>query len=192
MLKNYELLYIVHPDLEGSIEKVTEKVANYITKAKGEIVAQEEWGKRKLAYPIAKNNFGIYVLVNFKLDSLKLSDIERELRISEEIIRSMIVIEPEKKEIVEEKKPIKAKKEDIPASIIVKEEEPVAKEEIQEEVEAEKPKKTTRKKKEVVEDQFEEKTEEVTTYEAVEEEKRKEILDEKLDEILGNSKKKAK
>lgn len=191
MLKNYELLYIVHPDLEGSIEKVTEKVAGYITKAKGEIVSQDEWGKKKLAYPIAKNNFGIYVLVNFKMDSVKLRDIERELRISEEIIRSMIVIEPEKTED-EKPKEKEPKKEKAPASIIVKDEEIKTEQVEVKEEKVEKPKKTAKKTKETIEEAVQEELEEPAVYEAVEEEKRKEILDEKLDEILGNSKKKAK
>lgn len=197
MLKNYELLYIVHPDLEGSIEKVTEKVAGFIVKTKGEIVSQEEWGKKKLAYPIAKNNFGIYVLVNFITDSTKLCDVERDLRLSEEIIRSMIVIEPEKKEIEKEPRVKKTKTEEAPASIIVNEEAPTVEKAGESETKKEiitateeKPKKTVRKKKEVVAvtENAKEPTEE---NKAEAEKKRKEILDEKLDEILGKNSKKA-
>ena len=197
MLKNYELLYIVHPDLEGSIEKVTEKVAGFIVKTKGEIVSQEEWGKKKLAYPIAKNNFGIYVLVNFITDSIKLCEVERDLRLSEEIIRSMIVIEPEKKEIEKEPRVKKTKTEEAPASIIVNEEAPTVEKAGESETKKEiitateeKPKETVRKKKEVVAvtENAKEPTEE---NKAEAEKKRKEILDEKLDEILGKNSKKA-
>ncbi|MDD5693453.1 MAG: 30S ribosomal protein S6 [Patescibacteria group bacterium] len=104
MLKSYELLYIVHPDLEGTIEKVMDKVAGFIIKADGKILSQEDWGKRKLAYKISKNDFGVYVLVIFSVESIKLKEVERNMRLSEEIMRSMIVTLPEEKET---KKPVK-------------------------------------------------------------------------------------
>lgn len=131
MQKNYELLYIVHPDLEGSTEKVTEKVAGFIKKAEGEITSQEDWGKRKLAYPVAKNDFGVYVLVNFSVDTLRLHEIERDLRLSEEILRSMVVVFPDIKEIVlkprKEKVEAKVEKVEETANIIVADEKPVKK-----------------------------------------------------------------
>jgi len=130
MQKNYELLYIVHPDLEGQTEKVTEKVTGFVTKAEGKVTSQEDWGKRKLAYPIAKNDFGVYVLVNFTIDTTKLSDVERDLRLSEEILRSMVVVVPDVKEVVlkprKEKAEAKAEKTEAPASIIVAEEKPAS------------------------------------------------------------------
>ncbi|MEI7690574.1 MAG: 30S ribosomal protein S6 [bacterium] len=95
MLKNYELLYIIHPDLEGTSDKVLDKVAGFIKKTNGDIVSQEDWGKRKLAYQVAKNGFGVYVLVNFTTESTKVAEIEKNLRLSEEILRSIIVILPE-------------------------------------------------------------------------------------------------
>jgi len=104
MLKSYELLYIVHPDLEGTIEKVMDKVAGFITKADGKVLSQEDWGKRKLAYMISKNDFGVYVLVNFTIESVLLKEVERNMRLSEEIMRSLIVALPE---IKENKKPLK-------------------------------------------------------------------------------------
>jgi len=109
MLKNYELLYIIHPDLEGTSDKVLDKVAGFIKKTNGEVVSQEDWGKRKLAYQVSKNNFGVYVLVNFTTESTKVAEIEKNLRLSEEILRSMIVVLPEIKE------PKKSKKDKKPA-----------------------------------------------------------------------------
>ncbi|MEI6266810.1 MAG: 30S ribosomal protein S6 [bacterium] len=130
MQKNYELLYIVHPDLEGSIDKVSEKVASFVAKADGKITSQDDWGKRKLAYKIAKNDFGIYSLVYFSAESEKLSNLERELMLSEEIIRSMVVaipvISPVKAAKKAAKKP-RVKPEDrvdAPSSIIVNAEKP--------------------------------------------------------------------
>ena len=137
MLKNYELLYVVHPDLDGTTDKVNEKVAGFIKKVGGEVASVEDWGKRKLAYKINKNEFGVYVLVNFAVESSSLHEIERDIRLSEEIMRSMITAAIETTEI-EEKSPAKkaAKKSEVkeekPVSIIVNDEEP-------------KPKKVTKK-----------------------------------------------
>ncbi len=130
MQKNYELLYIVHPDLEGSIEKITEKVAGFITKAGGKVTSSEDLGKRKLAYKIAKNDFGIYSLVYFDIESVNLKDVERDLRLSEEIMRSMVVAVPVVSPVTLAKRKPRLKKEemeakkDAPASIIVAEEKP--------------------------------------------------------------------
>jgi len=156
MQKNYELLYIVHPDLEGSTDKVTEKVTGFITKTGGEVTAHEDWGKRKLAYPIAKNAFGVYTLLNFKTEPTKLHEVERDLRLSEEIMRSMVVVVPDLKEVTprvkKETTEVKAEKVEAPASIIVSEEKPAkAKKEKAEKVEKEEKtvvveKKTTVKK----------------------------------------------
>lgn len=198
MQKNYELLYIVHPDLEGSTEKVTEKVSGFIKKAEGEVTSQEDWGKRKLAYTLAKNDFGVYVLVNFTIDSMKLQEVERDLRLSEEILRSMIVVVPEVKEIVtkpkKEKAEAKEEKTEAPASIIVSDEKPAKKvtkkaepkikkdspsTDAQDEVKTSKKaviKKTA--KKTVANGELVESTE-------VDEAERLKKLDEKLDELLG-------
>jgi small subunit ribosomal protein S6 len=131
MQKNYELLYIVHPDLEGSTDKVSEKVTGFITKVGGVVTSHEDWGKRKLAYPIAKNNFGVYVLIYFNIEPTQLHEVERDLRLSEEIMRSMVVVVPDVKEIVVKPKKVKAEpkveKVEAPASIIVAAKKPAKK-----------------------------------------------------------------
>lgn len=203
MLKNYELLYILHPDLEGSSDKISEKVASFITKSGGEVTNQEDWGKRKLAYPISKNDFGVYVLVNFTVESEKLPEIEHDLGLSEEVMRFMVVILPEiveskkksdKKAKAQEKASAKEeKKEEKPAKVVEEKESPVA-----EEIKEEKPKKVTKKatpKAEKTEEvaetpKAEEKpkakkaTKKAEKPEAEEKERLKK-LDEKLEEILG-------
>lgn len=103
---NYELLYIVHPDLESSIDKCIDKVRSYIEKKDGKIIYEENWGKKKLAYPIKKNDVGIYVLYYFDLPKNRLAGLEKDLRLNEEIMRFMILTSPEKKEA----KPKKEKK----------------------------------------------------------------------------------
>jgi small subunit ribosomal protein S6 len=95
---NYELLYIVHPDLESSIDKVTGKIKTSIEKRGGTINYEENWGKRKLAYEIKKNDVGIYVLWFFTAPKKSIAKIEKEIRLTEEIIRYLILtIEEQKK-----------------------------------------------------------------------------------------------
>lgn len=124
----YELLYIVHPDLESSIDKITGRVKSQITEKGGKITYEENWGKRKLAYPIKKAETGIYVLVYFELPKESFAKLERDLRLTEEIIRFMALSKEEK--IAKAKAP-KAERE--------KKEAPKA--EIKEEKTVEKPKK---------------------------------------------------
>ena len=105
----YELLYIVHPDLEASIDKITGNARTFIEGRKGKINYEENWGKRKLAYPIKKSDVGIYVLWYFEAPQSALAKIERDLRLTEEIVRYMILATPDKK--VKAVKPKKEKTE---------------------------------------------------------------------------------
>lgn len=92
----YELLYIVHPDLEASIDKITDQIRASIEKRDGKITYEENWGKRKLAYEIKKSDVGIYILWYFEAPKSALSKIERDIRLTEEIIRFMLLSAPEK------------------------------------------------------------------------------------------------
>lgn len=118
----YELLYIVHPDLEASIDKITEGVKASIETRNGKVSYEENWGKRKLAYPVKKSDVGIYVLIYFEMPKESLGKVERDLRLTEEIMRYMLLatedkVKAEKKQEKtpkkEESKP-KAKKEEKP------------------------------------------------------------------------------
>lgn len=90
-MKKYELVYIIHPDLEDTLDKVTDKISEFINKKKGAIIKEDIWGKRKLAYPIKKNDFGIYVLLNFEADPKDMIELERLLNLSEEVIRHLLI-----------------------------------------------------------------------------------------------------
>ncbi len=101
---NYELLYIVHPDLESTLDKVTSKIKGFIETKNGKITYEEDWGKKKLAYEINKSGTGIYVLWYFEIPKEKLSSLGKDLRISEEIMRFFILkLEEKKTEITKEK-----------------------------------------------------------------------------------------
>lgn len=98
-LGNYELLFIVHPDLESSIDKTLDKVKSYVEKRDGKIIYEENWGKRKLAYEINKTDVGIYVLWFINAPKNKIASIEKDLRINEEVMRYMLLVAEEKKEV---------------------------------------------------------------------------------------------
>ena len=65
-MKYYEILYIVHPALEGGhLQDIVKSVNDLIEKNKGKIESNNDWGKKKLAYPIDKQKYGTYVLAQF-------------------------------------------------------------------------------------------------------------------------------
>jgi small subunit ribosomal protein S6 len=91
-MRPYEVLFIVRPDLdEEQTEAVINKFTDLIEKEGGEIVKVDKWGKRKFAYEIDKKwKDGFYTLVNFNSEPAVASELERVMKISDEIIRQMI------------------------------------------------------------------------------------------------------
>ena len=91
-MKNYELIYVVKPNAdEEAREAVMNKVKEVVATA-GEVVNVDVWGTKKLAYPIAKFNEGHYVLVNFNAGVDVPKELDRNLKINENVIRHMIVV----------------------------------------------------------------------------------------------------
>jgi small subunit ribosomal protein S6 len=88
---SYELMYIVRPTLdEQALATVTEKVDKYITAAGGEIVKREDWGKRRLAFPITKFTEGFYSVLQIKLAATAVRELERNLKLSEDVLRFLV------------------------------------------------------------------------------------------------------
>lgn len=91
-MRSYETMLIIDPDLENEIiEKTVSKFENLIKKHKGEIEKTEKWGKRKMAYPIAGRPDGYYAIIYFKANTDFVSELDRVLRISDEVLRFMIL-----------------------------------------------------------------------------------------------------
>jgi len=91
-MRNYEFTFIAHPDVEDEgLTGVTEKVSQFITEGGGQITNVNHWGRRRLAYPIQKQKEGYYVLMQVQLDPKSLGELERKLKLTEEIIRNMLV-----------------------------------------------------------------------------------------------------
>ena len=90
-MNNYETIIIINPNLdEAECAGVTEKFTDMISK-EGKVDSTEVWGKRKLAYPIQKNNEGYYVLINFSSNPEFIDELNRVYNITDEIIKHIIV-----------------------------------------------------------------------------------------------------
>jgi len=91
MLKQYETVFIATPVL--SAEQMKEAVAKYtdLIKKNGEVVAEEDWGLRQLAYPIQHKTSGFYYLIQFKAEPSFVSELETQYHRDERIIRFLTV-----------------------------------------------------------------------------------------------------
>ncbi len=98
LLGSYETLFVVNPQLsEEETKKVIDKFTSLIAEA-GSVAEVNEWGKRRLAYPINDLNEGYYVLVNFEAKADLPAELERRFRIDENILRSIVIRHEDKKE----------------------------------------------------------------------------------------------
>jgi len=90
-MRKYETLFILRPTLD--VETKTAAIDKFkgIIEADGEIEKVDEWGNRKLAYEIEKLKEGYYVLINFKASTELPKELERNFKISDDVIRYMIV-----------------------------------------------------------------------------------------------------
>jgi small subunit ribosomal protein S6 len=93
VLRDYELMYIVRPNVaEEELTGATGKVESMIKVLGGEVSERNPWGKRRLAYPIDKYEDGYYIVEKIKLDPTRTRDLEEQLRISDDVIRHILVI----------------------------------------------------------------------------------------------------
>ncbi len=97
IVRQYELVFIVKPDLdEEATDTLIGKIKGIVETNGAEVIKLEKWGKRRLAYEIKDYREGFYVIVNFKGDAAVADELDRVLKISENILRHMIVREDEK------------------------------------------------------------------------------------------------
>ena len=88
----YETMYILRPDIaEDDVNKHIEKYNNLLEEMGGKILDSQMRGKRRLAYPIAKNREGIYVQLSHQGDGQHIAKIEKAMRLSEDVIRYMTI-----------------------------------------------------------------------------------------------------
>lgn len=90
-MKEYELTVLIHPDLEASIEVPLAKVRGIVTSAGGKITREDNWGKKKLAYRINKEDFAVYVYMELELPADAPLKISNTLNITDEVMRYLLV-----------------------------------------------------------------------------------------------------
>jgi len=90
ILNQYEIAVLYHPDLEIDLEKASKKIEKTIVDSGGKITKTDNWGKRKLAYPIAKQEFAVYEFYTVEMPAEAVGKIEQTFNITDEIIRFMI------------------------------------------------------------------------------------------------------
>ena len=90
-MRDYELVFIVHPDLdENAFTEVVNRVKGWISDGGGQVEKTDLWGKRKLAYVIRKQKEGQYVLMETKMPPAFSATLERNLRFLEPVLRFLI------------------------------------------------------------------------------------------------------
>ena len=90
-MKEYELTVLIHPDLEADLDKALDKVKSLITDNGGEIIKEDNWGKKKLAYQIRREDFAVYVYMEVSLPADAPLKISNTLNITEEVLRYLLV-----------------------------------------------------------------------------------------------------
>ena len=105
-MRMYETIFIVQPDLgEEDLKVISTKVQDVIAGMNGEFKRLEDWGTRKLAYPIEKYPRGRYYYLRFDGDAALIAELERRIRLDEKVLRYQTVnITDEPEKVVPEKK----------------------------------------------------------------------------------------
>ena len=89
-MNQYEIAVLYHPDLEIDLEKATSRVEKIFAENGGKVTNVDNWGKRKLAYPIKRNEHAVYVFYTVELPAEAVRKIESTLNITDEVIRFLI------------------------------------------------------------------------------------------------------
>lgn len=89
-MAQYEIAVLYHPDLEVDLSKAEEKVTKLFTSNGGKVVATDNWGKRKLAYTIKKQEHAVYVFYTVEMPGEGVKKVESTLNITDEVIRYLI------------------------------------------------------------------------------------------------------
>ena len=95
-MTNYELMFIIGSTLEDSAKEQAIDTVKGLIAENGEITKADVWGMKKLAYPIQKKNEGYYAVVEFKSNSDFPKELDRRLKISDSVIRHLIINKDEK------------------------------------------------------------------------------------------------
>ena len=108
-MRHYEICFLVHPDQSEQVPAMLERYRSLVEGNNGAIHRLEDWGRRQLAYPIAKLHKAHYVLMNIECDAATLAELEGIFRFNDAVLRHLTVCRQEA--IVEQSLMMKAKEE---------------------------------------------------------------------------------
>lgn len=91
MLRHYEIVFLVHPDQSEQVPAMIERYKAMIEEGKGTLHRLEDWGRRQLAYPIAKLHKAHYVLMNVEVTQDVLKELEKAFRFNDAVIRKLVL-----------------------------------------------------------------------------------------------------
>ena len=93
-MRAYECVYILDPAVdESTVKEKADKFSEIVTSRKGSIRSINQWGKRKLAYPINKSFEGVYTLMKFQGNNDILTELNRVFRFDDKVLRHLIILE---------------------------------------------------------------------------------------------------
>ena len=91
-MAGYELVYIVSPEVtDEDLPKLIDKVSQSVSKAGGNVVEVNTWGRKRMAYPIRRYAEGNYVFTRLELDPASIKALEANIRLSDEVIRHLMI-----------------------------------------------------------------------------------------------------
>jgi small subunit ribosomal protein S6 len=99
-MRHYEIVFLVHPDQSEQVPAMIERYRGMIATGEGKVHRLEDWGRRQLAYPIAKVHKAHYVLLNIECDQRTLTELTGAFRFSDAVLRHLVtsvenaIIEP--------------------------------------------------------------------------------------------------
>ena len=94
MVRDYELMYIIRPELDDeAVAAAVESVAGLVAAQDGEVTKSTMWGRRRLAYTVSHLREGHYVIASIRLEGSKVAPLERALRIHDNVFRHLLVVD---------------------------------------------------------------------------------------------------
>ena len=90
-MRHYEVVFLVHPDQSEQVPAMVERYRNIIASDGGQIHRLEDWGRRQLAYPIAKVAKAHYVLMNVECSTSALEELESAFRFNDAVLRNLVI-----------------------------------------------------------------------------------------------------
>ena len=90
-MRHYEIVFLVHPDQSDQVPGMVERYHAMIERGKGTVHRSEDWGRRQLAFPIAKIHKAHYIMFNVEINQETLDELESAFRFNDAVIRSLVV-----------------------------------------------------------------------------------------------------